>query len=226
MALTDHKFYECNNPDCRLRFPGYEGFEKVKRCPICRASVHSVLRLTTAPLSNKRSGYKNSLNLEGVLDNIRSAWNVGAIFRTADGTGVRKLYLCGITPTPENPKVSKTSLGAEDSIQWEKHNNGVMLTNQLKSMGYKLWVMEDTPDSIPLFQVDIQSSDAMIAIIVGNEISGVDPGIIEICDKVVSIPMLGEKQSYNVAIAFGIASSYILYRQIISQGSLKILPRT
>ena len=95
--------------------------------------------------------------VEAILDNIRSAWNVGSIFRTADGTGVQKLYLTGITPTPENKKVSKTALGAESIIPWEKFNNGVELASLVKSKGYILWALEDLPKAIPLFQVDISS---------------------------------------------------------------------
>ncbi len=226
MADNKYEFYECNNPDCQLRFPGYEGYSKSKHCPICRSSIHIAESVANISEQNKHYGIQNLLKVEGVLDNVRSAWNVGSIFRTADGTGVSKLYLCGITPTPENSKVSKTALGAEEIVHWEKSNNGVRLINNLKFSGYKLWVMEDIPDAIPLFQLDVQSPGAPIALIVGNEISGVDPGIIRICDKVVSIPMLGRKHSYNVAVAFGIASSYLLYRQIVSQGSFNILPNT
>jgi 23S rRNA (guanosine2251-2'-O)-methyltransferase len=219
-------FYECDNPECRLRFPGTKDFHRSKRCPSCRSSCH------VAAIANNKSEQENHYGkprrwkVEGMLDNIRSAWNVGSIFRTADGTGVGKLYLCGITPSPENSKVCKTALGAEAIIPWEKFNNGVHLANLLKSLGNTLWALEDLPEAIPLFRVDVQSEQSPIVLILGNEVSGVDSGILNICDKVVSIPMLGKKQSYNVAVAFGIAASFLLYRQSLSQGSLNILPNT
>jgi len=165
-------------------------------------------------------------NAEAILDNIRSAWNVGSIFRTADGTGVKMLHLCGITPTPENTKVSKTALGAEVNIPWRKSNNGVQLARQLKSSGYQLWALEDLPGAQDLFTHAIDLPLTMVVLIVGNEVSGIDPGIIELCDRVISIPMVGRKQSYNVAVAFGIAVSFLLYRQSVSQGSRNILPST
>jgi tRNA G18 (ribose-2'-O)-methylase SpoU len=226
MTVNNFEFFECDNPDCRLRFPGNENYPRSKRCPICRSSIHEVAIVKNISDIDNRVSNQNRCKVEVVLDNIRSAWNVGSIFRTADGTGMHKLYLCGITPTPENYKVRKTALGAEASIPWEKFNNGVQLASQLKSKGYKLWAMEDMPDAIPLFQLDLQLVDSPIALIVGNEVCGVDPGIIRICDRVVSIPMLGKKNSYNVAVAFGIAASFFLYRQSLSQGSLNILPNT
>jgi tRNA G18 (ribose-2'-O)-methylase SpoU len=215
MNANDYEFYECDNPDCRLRFPGYEGYPRSKRCPICRSSIQAVAIIKNISEQDNHVGIQNRWKVEALLDNIRSAWNVGSIFRTADGTGIQKLYMCGITPTPDNTKVRKTALGAEVNISWEKFNNGVHLSSLLKSKGYVLWALEDLPEAIPLFQVDFQTHNYPIILIVGNEVSGVDPGIIEICDKVVSIPMLGKKKSYNVAVAFGIAASFVLYRQIV-----------
>jgi len=175
---------------------------------------------------NKQIDIHKSWQVEAMLDNIRSAWNVGSIFRTSDGTGIQKLYLCGITPSPENTKVSKTALGAEFNIAWEKSNNGVHMANLLKTKGYVLWALEDLPMAQPLFQIKSEWNNSPIVLIVGNEVSGIDPGIIEICDKVVSIPMVGKKQSYNVAVAYGIAVSFLLYCQSVSHGSFSIFPST
>ena len=220
------QFFECDNPDCRLRFPGSKGHPKWKRCPICRSTIHTV---ATLPPSKEKDSFESCpklQNVEAILDNIRSAWNVGSIFRTADGMGVKMLHLCGITPSPDNSKVSKTALGAEVHIPWERSNNGVLLASQLKLNGYQLWALEGMPGAQDLFQVTLESPHTPISLIVGNEVSGVDPGIIELSDKVISIPMMGKKQSYNVAVAFGIAVSFLLYRQIVSQGSRMILPNT
>ena len=226
MDENPHLIYECDNPDCGLRFPGYTGFPKWNRCPACRSMIKVVARVNYSTEKNTRISLESNYQVYALLDNIRSAWNVGSIFRTSDGAGIKKIFLCGITPTPENSKVGKTALGAEKSIPWEKSLNGVKTVRSLKTQGIKLWVLEDIPEAEPLFQVDTPSMNYPIVLIVGNEISGVDPGILELCDKVISIPMFGNKQSYNVAIAFGIAASILLYRQSDSHLSSKIFPNT
>jgi 23S rRNA (guanosine2251-2'-O)-methyltransferase len=224
MADTQYMFYECENPDCGLRFPGCEGLPKGNRCPVCRSTIHVVAYMEESRNKSKQFTFHEKWHVDALLDNIRSAWNVGSIFRTSDGTGIHKIFLCGISPTPENLKVSKTALGAEVSIPWEYSNNGVKIASYLKSQGCKLLALEDLPNAAPLYQVDLSGGDFPLVLIVGNEICGVDPGIIELCDKVISIPMVGKKSSYNVATAFGIAASFLLYRQSVFQGSLNIFP--
>jgi tRNA G18 (ribose-2'-O)-methylase SpoU len=196
------------------------------RCPLCRSSIHSAASVTSRTEPSSSTVSPEGWKLEAMLDNIRSTWNVGSMYRTADGTGIRKIYLCGITPTPENPKVGKTALGAELTIPWERSNNGVEMVSSLKYQGYRICAMEDIPKAVCLYEMVDVHVDAPIVLIVGNEVCGVDPGIIEMCDEVISIPMLGKKHSYNVAVAFGMAASFLLYRQSVSQGSLSILPKT
>lgn len=212
--MTDNQyyFYECNNQNCGLRFPGYSGAPKWNRCPVCRGRIHIVAHVDNTELPVQRFNVNKYRKVEVLLDNIRSAWNVGSIFRTSDGIGISKIYLCGISPTPDNPKVGKTALGAESNIAWEHFNNGVNTARDLKSRGHALMALEDLPEAIPLFQMEIPAMSAPLILIAGNEICGVDPGIIELCDKVISIPMLGMKRSYNVAIAFGIAASLLTYK--------------
>lgn len=219
-------YFECDNPNCRLRFPGNDHSSRWKRCPACRSNIHQVGQAWDQHERDNSSSLMLPWHVEGLLDNIRSTWNVGSIFRTSDGAGIQKLYLCGITATPENPKIRKTALGAEHSVIWEKFNNAVDLIKILKTNGKKLWVLEDLPQAQQLFSLDLIPTDLPVVLIVGNEVSGVDPGIVELCDKVISIPMYGEKQSYNVAVAYGIAISFMLYRHRVSQGSDKIFPRT
>ncbi len=226
MTVPINDFFECDNPACRLRFPGYAGHMRLKRCPVCRSSIHLVATVKNITEPMNQIGIQQRWQVEALLDNIRSAWNVGSIFRTSDGVGVQKLYLCGVTPSPDNTKVNKTALGAERSIPWEKANNSVNLASLLIAKGSRLWVLEDLPNAQPLFRTEFDWNNSPIVLIVGNEVSGVDPGIIEICDKVISIPMLGKKQSYNVAVAFGIAVSFLLYRQSVSHGSRNIFPST
>ncbi len=226
MSSSRYFFYECENPECRLRFPGLEGQPRWNSCPACRSSVHIVAPVDHTAVSSREAETPTDWIVEALLDNIRSAWNVGSIFRTCDGTGVKKLYLGGITPTPNNPRVGRTALGAEETIPWEKHPNGVVLSKHLKTNGYSLWALEDTPQAIPLFELPTEPIKSPILLVVGNEVCGVDPGILQLCDKVISIRMVGKKESYNVAVAFGIAASFLLYRHSVSQGSFKIFPKT
>jgi tRNA G18 (ribose-2'-O)-methylase SpoU len=104
--------------------------------------------------------------------------------------------------------------------------NGVRLAESLKSSGNSLWSLEDIPCSTQLYELESLLEEEKIILIVGNENCGVDPAILKLSDQVISIPMFGNKQSYNVAVAFGMAASFLLYRHNVSHGSLRILPRT
>lgn len=147
----------------------------------------------------------NGPSPEALLDNIRSTFNVGSIFRTADGVGVRHLYLCGVTATPANPKVAKTALGAERAVAWSYHPNGLDVAQELKAKGYRLWALESDSRARSLLTSAGELQGSPIALVVGNEVAGVDPGILAICDRVLCIPMQGAKRSLNVAIAFSVA---------------------
>ena len=162
-------------------------------------------------LDQKKPQAKRSLVV--ILDSIRSAYNVGAVFRTADGLGVKKLYLCGITPTPNTKEgVVKTALGAENSIPWEYQPSGLIAASLLKKQGYNLIALERTATSILINDYCPDSSDKRtIALILGNEKAGVDPGIIALCEEVIALPMMGKKASLNVAVAFGAAAYWLLF---------------
>jgi tRNA G18 (ribose-2'-O)-methylase SpoU len=149
------------------------------------------------------------VHLDALLDNIRSAWNVGSMFRTADGLGICQLYLCGITPSPNNPKVLKTSLGAERNVVWTYEQDGVKAAQTLLERGRHLWALEQEARAVPLLEIERQALPQSLVLVVGNEIGGVDPGILELCEQVVSIPMLGAKRSLNAAVAFGITVHYL-----------------
>ena len=144
--------------------------------------------------------------------NLKSSWiifdltfNVGAIFRTSDGAGISKVHLCGITPPPTHHKVHKTALGAETRIAYEKHPNTLELVQKLKEAGKRIWALEKTDASIPINQVKLEINDPETVLVVGNEVIGIDPDVLEICDCQMHIPMAGIKNSLNVAVAFGIA---------------------
>ena len=131
------------------------------------------------------------------------------MFRTADGLGIRRLHLCGVTPTPENPKVVKTSLGAENHVEWRQYNDGLKAARQLREQGLRLWALEDCPQAGSLVDIGSQAHMEPVVLVVGNEISGVDPEILNLCERVVFIPMRGTKRSFNAAVAFGIAAHYL-----------------
>lgn len=141
-----------------------------------------------------------------VLDNIRSALNVGSIFRTADGLGIEKLWLCGITAAPPNPQIKKTALDAQDSVPWEYRKDLRETVLHLKNSGYKIVALEQLEASQMLSEAEF---DQPICLIVGNEVEGVSEEIFGLVDEAVEINMVGVKNSFNVAVAFGIASFFI-----------------
>ena len=149
--------------------------------------------------------------VEALLDNIRSLRNVGSMFRTADGAGVRHLHLGGFTPTPEHPQMAKTALGAEASVPWTLHRDGLDAARSLRERGLKLWAVEAGSRSEPIMEALVHRHEMPIALVFGHEVSGVDPRIVEICDRVVRIPMAGTKGSLNVSVAFGIAVYLVRY---------------
>ena len=141
-----------------------------------------------------------------LLDNIRSAWNVGAIFRSADGFGFSGLHLCGITPSPENEAVKKTSIGAENSLPWQVHPNALVAAQTLIKSGYTLFALELTEDAVPLPRLETFPRPEKIALVLGSEVCGVDPEILALCQRKLYIPMRGQKRSFNVAVAFAVAA--------------------
>lgn len=138
-----------------------------------------------------------------VLDSVRSMSNVGSIFRTCDGFAVEKLFLCGITAQPPHKEITKTALGATESVDWEYRQDVVELVIQLKNEHFKVFLIEQTDNSIMLDQFQYQPQDK-IAIVLGNEVFGVDEKLLPICDGVIEIPQYGTKHSFNVTIAGGI----------------------
>lgn len=145
-----------------------------------------------------------------ILDNIRSRENVGSVFRTADAAGVGKIYLCGITPCPPHEKISKTALGAETYVFWEYHKQTWRLVKKLKAQGVKIIALEQTKQSQNIFKVGRpryrgRPLPRVLALVLGNEVKGIRPKILKYCDKKISIPMYGKKESLNVAVAAGVA---------------------
>jgi 23S rRNA (guanosine2251-2'-O)-methyltransferase len=141
-----------------------------------------------------------------VLNNIRSLYNVGSIFRTADGIGIEKLWLCGITGYPPQSGIAKTALGAEENVPWEYRKEILPLLRELKKKGYQIVLLEQIQGSIPH---DKFAPQAPLCLVIGNEISGIFDELTSMCDCAVEIDMAGIKNSLNVAVAFGIIGYHI-----------------
>lgn len=142
-----------------------------------------------------------------ILDNIRSVHNVGSIFRTADAAGVSKVFLCGLTPAPvdrfgrKRKDMAKVALGAEESVSWEKLETAQEAIETLKKEGFEVTAVEQSPEAI-IFK-DYQPQDR-VAYVFGNEVGGLPKEVLELSDKVIEIPMAGQKESLNVSVAVGV----------------------
>lgn len=138
-----------------------------------------------------------------ILDNIRSMNNVGSIFRTCDAFAIEHLYLCGITAQPPHKDIAKTALGATESVAWSYHEDVVSLVTQLQQDHFEVYLIEQTDNSILLDKFEI-TPNKKVAIVLGNEVFGVDEKLLPICNGVIEIPQFGTKHSLNVTIAGGI----------------------
>lgn len=145
-----------------------------------------------------------------IVEDVRSLWNVGAMFRTADALGVAKLYLCGITGRPPRKEISKVALGAEQWIAWEARGAAWEVVAELRAAGYTVIALEQTKNSVSLgaFRPTFP-----LALVVGNEVEGVSRETLTAADGVVHIPMVGKKESLNVAVAAGVAAYVCLWQR-------------
>ena len=138
-----------------------------------------------------------------VLNNIRSLYNVGSIFRTSDGVGVEKIWLCGITGHPPDNKIAKTALGAQEHVPWEYRADILSLLKEMRRGGYQIVLLEQTHESLSYAKYRPQ---APVCLVIGNEIEGISQDILPYCDQAIEIEMSGVKNSLNVAVAFGVVS--------------------
>lgn len=143
------------------------------------------------------------LPLVVVLDNVRSLYNVGSVFRTADAFLCRAVYLCGITATPPNNEIHKTALGAEQSMDWQYFSDTMQAVEQLRSEGYRIWAVEQVHRSTPLHLLPT-CTDTPCAIVLGNEVKGVQQAVVDVADGCIEIPQFGTKHSLNVSTTAGI----------------------
>jgi len=222
MDSAKFQIRQCLRDSCRFRFPVRAQNDGDVRCPRCGAitqMVEPVYQFSAPEIDPRTQG----VEIEVILDNIRSTYNVGAMFRTADGAGLRHLHLCGMTPTPRNPRITKTALGAESSVPWSQTPDACALAVEMKANGFQLWALESSPLAMSIFDALPQLAEtAPLALVVGNEVTGVDPGILAKCDQVIAIPMQGVKRSLNVAIAFGIAAYILRYGRAVHIGKWRM----
>ena len=149
--------------------------------------------------------FKNSEKMPVVivLDDVRSAYNVGSIFRTADAFRISGIYICGISARPPHKDISKTALGATESVEWKYFQDVQVAVKSLKDNGYRVYAIEQVDESISLDQFQPEK-ESKIAIIFGHEVFGVKEGLFPIIDGCIEIPQFGTKHSFNVAISAGI----------------------
>ena len=163
-----------------------------------KLSMQELNRLTVADFKNTQK-----FPLVLVLDNVRSLHNVGALFRTADAFAIEKIWLCGITGRPPQREITKTALGATESVAWEHAPTTAEAVQQLKAAGYAVVAVEQTTDSqlLSAFQPEAGRPHALV---VGNEVFGVEDEVLTLCDAAVEIPQFGTKHSLNVSVAAGV----------------------
>lgn len=200
----------CRN--CGLRYPLTERHPFGARCPQCLGETKVVLQKETKDeAAEGEESQAETARKAALLDNIRSAWNTGSILRSADGFGFSHAYLCGITPSPETDAVQKTALGAEKYVSWSQHKDALQLAKRLKSEGWIIGALEEDRRAVSLSDSRLSRLQSPFALAVGNEITGVDPELLDLSDFIFYIPMRGKKRSFNVASAFSIAA-YALSR--------------
>lgn len=204
-TITEFQIFECQNKECRLRFPSNLSIDNFDKCPLCGFKVLPV----GTPFTNQKPKAVVTqplfIRIHLLLDNLRSTWNVGSIFRTANCAAIDHIYCCGTTPTPTHAKFSKSGLTSDETISWSYHRNALEIVDDLIRKGFNICSLEVTSQSASIFsQKSFLKSGNAFLLVVGNEISGIDPGILDLSDSIVYIPMLGTKTSLNVSIAAAI----------------------
>lgn len=148
-----------------------------------------------------------------IIDQIRSGLNIGSIFRTADAFRVKKIFICGFSPLPPNKEILKTALGATETVSWEHADDASNIISTLKLEGVKIFALEQAKHSTSLEKFDYKNSYP-IALVLGNEVDGVQQELIDACDGCLEIPQFGSKHSLNVAVSAGIAIWHLACQQL------------
>lgn len=223
----------CVNPSCKFEF-NVESDQSVGTCPKCgqvqtfrSLEARQFLERHYLKLKSEKQLEHKTLNKypakrSVLLEDIRSLWNVGSIFRTADGAGFNHLYLAGITGSPPRKEIEKVSLGAESYLSWEYVSTSLDVLRSLKADGVCIIGLEYTSHSHLLTET-LRSLKIMepLCLVLGNEVNGILAETLELCDHVCHLPMRGIKTSLNVAVAFGIAG-YLIADHITDHSTERI----
>lgn len=169
-----------------------------------------IYELTRCTVAEYKAMAKQPVSL--LLDNVRSMYNVGAMLRTADAFMLNEVVLCGITGCPPHPEITKTALGAEQSVDWRYEKDALRAVLDLKQQGWTICVLEQTHNSIPLQDYVMKGNDKCV-LVAGNEVEGVDQRIVDVADVVLEIEQGGVKHSLNVSVSAGIALWQLVSRR-------------
>jgi len=211
-ARDDGARFRCPRPDCAATFddPGLAPGRLVT-CPACSRAMNARPLAMERELAERERATPAGdgdptlarLPLVALLDNVRSLWNVGSMFRTADGCGMERLVLAGVTGCPPRDAIAKTALGAERAVAWRYRADEIAALAEVVAEGFVPVAVENGPGGVPL---DALAWPDRPCLVVGNEVRGVSPHVLDACPVRVSIPMLGAKDTLNVAVAFGIVA--------------------
>ncbi len=163
-----------------------------------KRKLQELNRLTVEAFKNQP---KTPITL--VLDNIRSGLNVGSAFRTADAFAIERIYLCGITAQPPNKEITKTAIGATESVDWAYEKDTTIAVTQLQADGYRVVAVEQAQESIALQDFQIQTGEK-VALVFGNEVSGVSDEVMKMVDSCIEVPQFGTKHSLNISVCVGV----------------------
>lgn len=177
------------------------GIYPVSACYLCVMRKWTMEELARKSVEDFKQSEKNPIVM--VLDNVRSMHNVGSIFRTADAFLLQEIWLCGYTPRPPHRDIHKTALGATETVEWHYAATTSEAVTCLRNNGFKIVCVEQAEGSILLQEFKPQKGEK-IALVFGNEVDGVDAGIVADCDKCIEIPQSGSKHSLNISVAAGI----------------------
>ena len=161
----------------------------------------NVLKMNRLTVEEFKAARK--LPLIVVLDNVRSLHNVGSVFRSCDAFRIEAVYLCGITATPPSAEIHKTALGAEDSVSWKYYESTLDAVEELKQKGYFVYSIEQVEGSENMAKISLDASKRY-AVVLGNEVKGVEQAVVNASDSCLEIPQLGTKHSLNVSVTAGI----------------------
>ena len=154
-------------------------------------------------ISQEEFKHVDKIPLIVILDNVRSLNNIGSVFRTADAFRVKCIYLCGITATPPHTDIHKTALGAEDSVDWIYEQDTCVVVDKLLSEGYEVYAIEQVEGSISLTDIEL-NRNKQYAVVLGNEVKGVQQSVVDKCTGSIEIPQFGTKHSLNVSVTAGL----------------------